>query len=553
MTTHHSTPGPPLAPWEPQGPPRRSRTAVRALLAVVLVLALTALGLYVAKAGPFARPGADGPDPAVAAQARGFLADWSHDRLDAAGARTTHPAEASRILGSFTSGLEITRPRLTAGVPREAEGGAVEVPFTARMPVKGLGTWTYTSRMTLRQAKDGDGGRWLVDWKPGLVHPRLSGVAKFRLDREDTSEPKAKDRHGKPLTSAAAPSLAPVLAQLGDGGAGPRGAIRLVDRTSGEVLRTEARFGAKEATDKVAETTLDSTWQTAAEHALAAEPEDRNASLVALRGDTGEILAVANSPATGFNRAVSGTYAPGSTFKLVTSSALLMKGVVRPDTVVDCPKQLVVGKEFHNVETSFFPDATFRKDFTESCNTAFISLRDKLAPTALGDVAREYYGIGQEWHIGVPSYDGSVPAPKDETEKAASMIGQARLQANPLIMASVTATATTGRFRMPHLVPNPKDTTKTTPLPAQVTTDLRTLMRATVTEGTAHILSDLPGEIGGKTGTAEVSDDAPNNGWMVARRGNVAIACVVEGGVTGSGSAGPILHELLSRVPGDGE
>ncbi|WP_433341537.1 penicillin-binding transpeptidase domain-containing protein [Streptomyces sp. CA-253872] len=549
MTTHHSTPGPPLAPWDPpQGPGRRSRTALKAVLAVLLVLALTALGLYVAKAGPFARAGADGPDPAAAAQARGFLADWSQDRLDAAGARTTHPAEASRVLGSFTSGLEITRPRLTAGVPRAAEGGAVEVPFTARMPVKDLGTWTYTSRLTLRQAKDA----WLVDWKLSLVHPRLSDVAKFRLEREDTSEPKARDRHGKTLTSAATPSLAPVLAQLAIGGAGPRGAIRLVDRTSGDVLRTEARFGAKEVSEEPVRTTLDSDWQSAAEHALAAEPKHRNASLVALRSDTGEILAVANSPAGGFNRAVSGTYAPGSTFKIVTSSALLMKDAVRPDTIVDCPKQLVVGKEFHNVETSSFPDATFRKDFTESCNTAFISLRGTLAPTALGDVAREYYGIGQEWHIGIPSYDGSVPAPKDETEKAASMIGQARIQANPLIMASVTATATTGRFRMPHLVPDPKDTTKTTPLPARVSSDLRTLTRATVTEGTARVLADLPGEIGGKTGTAEVSDDAPNNGWMVARRGNVAIACVVEGGVTGSGSAGPILHELLSRVPGDG-
>ncbi|NED92612.1 penicillin-binding protein, partial [Streptomyces sp. SID11233] len=82
----------------------------------------------------------------------------------------------------------------------------------------------------------------------------------------------------------------------------------------------------KKVTDKPTGTTLDSTWQAAAEHALAAEPKGRNTSLVALRADTGEILAVANSPAGGFNRAVSGTYAPGSTFKLVTSSALLMKG-----------------------------------------------------------------------------------------------------------------------------------------------------------------------------------------------------------------------------------
>lgn len=153
--------------------------------------------------------------------------------------------------------------------------------------------------------------------------------------------------------------------------------------------------------------------------------------------------------------------------------------------------------------------------------------------------------------MGIPSYDGSVPVPKDETEKAASMIGQGRIQANPLIMASVTATAASGRFHQPTIVPGGKDTTSTKPLPSSVVTQLRTMMLATVTDGTAHVLADLPGDIGAKTGTAEVSEDKPNNGWLVAQRGNVAVACVVEQGVTGGGSAGPILHSLLSAVPDD--
>lgn len=56
------------------------------------------------------------------------------------------------------------------------------------------------------------------------------------------------------------------------------------------------------------------------------------------------------------------------------------------------------------------------------------------------------------------------------------------------------------------------------------------------------------GDIGAKTGTAEVSDGEPGNGWLVAHRGNVAVACVVEQGVTGGGSAGTVLHSLPATV-----
>jgi cell division protein FtsI/penicillin-binding protein 2 len=332
-------------------------------------------------------------------------------------------------------------------------------------------------------------------------------------------------------------------------GAGPRGAVRLVDRDTGDVKGTEASFGKKPG--KPIATTIDATWQAAAEKALAGEAEGRYGALVALRVDNGEILAVANSPSSGFNRAVSGTYAPGSTWKIVTSGALLLKDAVSPGDTVDCPKYLTVGKRFQNVETSEYPGATFQKDFTESCNTAFISLRGELGDGELGDVASEYFGVGQEWHVGIPSYDGSVPVPRDETEKAASMIGQGRVQANPLIMASVTATAVSGRFHEPSITGGTEDTTTTTPLPQDVVAQLRRMMRATVTEGTASVLADLPGVVGAKTGTAEVSAEEPNNGWIVAHRGNVAVACVVEKGVTGGSSAGPVVRDLLAAVPSD--
>ncbi|BFO13764.1 hypothetical protein SHKM778_01520 [Streptomyces sp. KM77-8] len=382
--------------------------------------------------------------------------------------------------------------------------------------------------------------------------PRLSDTEKFRLEREETASAEATDRDGETLSGTTHPSLAPVLAQLAGGpdGGGARGSVQLVDRATGKVERTEASFGGDDTLkdEGPVRTTLDADWQAAAERALG-EADGKNASLVALRIDDGEILAVANSPATGFNRAVSGTYAPGSTWKIVTSAALLLKGAVAPDDVVDCPQYLTVGKRFQNVETSEHPGATFRKDFTESCNTAFISLRGRLGDGELGEVAKKHFGVGQTWHVGVPSYDGSVPVPRDATEKAASMIGQGRVQANPLIMASVTATAVSGTFHQPSLVGGTENETTTVPLPPEVVTQLRTLMRATVTEGTARVLAGLPGDIGAKTGTAEVSDEQDNNGWLVAYRGNVAVACVVEEGVTGGGSAGPVIASLLSAVP----
>ncbi|GHE34920.1 penicillin-binding transpeptidase domain-containing protein [Streptomyces thermocarboxydus] len=534
--------------FPPVRPRRRPRTAVKALVAVSAVAAVAVGGAWAAGLGPFADE--SGPDPEAVAEARAFLADWAAGRLPDAAARTTGPDRAQEVLSSFTSGLDIEKPVLTAGEPVEDEesgGHAVTVPYTARMPVTGLGTWTYTAELPLRER----GGEWKVDWRLSLVHPRLSGTEKFRLEREEAEPVRANDRAGRTLSAAAHPSLGPVLTQLAGStpGGGPRGAVLLVDRVTGEVRRTEATFGSATPKDEgPLRTTLDARWQAAAEQALE-KAGGKNAALVALRVDDGQILAVANSPADGFNRAVSGTYAPGSTWKIVTSSALLLKDAVAPDDVVDCPRYLTVGKRFQNVETSAHPGATFRKAFTESCNTAFIGLRSRLGDGELGEVAKRYFGVGQTWHVGVPSYDGSVPEPRDATEKAASMIGQGRVQANPLIMASVTATAVSGRFHQPVLVAGTEDTTRTEPLPPRVVDQLRTLLRATVTEGTARALAPLAGEIGGKTGTAEVSDAQENNGWMVAHRDGVAVACVVEEGVTGSGSAGPVLHALLSAAP----
>ncbi|WP_344294462.1 penicillin-binding transpeptidase domain-containing protein [Streptomyces synnematoformans] len=524
---------------------RHRRGPVLAVVAVVL-----AGGGYWAWAGPLDGGTDDGSggtaDPGARRTAERFLDGWEAGRMGAAARLTDSPAQAERSLVSFTEGLEIEDPELTAGEARADGDDGARVTYTAKMPVRGLGTWTYDATLPLTRA--GDDGPWRVRWELGAMHPKLTETEKFRLVREESAELAAVDRDGAAVSAADHPSLAGVL---GLGGGQPQGAVQVVDRHTGDVRSTEARFGPRrDAGDGPLRTTVDAELQGAAEEALSRHVGGRNAGLVALDMDSGEVLAAANSPATGFNRAFQGTYAPGSTWKIVTTAALLHKGAVSPETTVDCPKYLTVGKQFHNVETSEIPGATFREDFIHSCNTAFVALRDSLGNEEMTGFAHRYFGIGEVWHTGVPSFDGEVPVPGDETEKAAALFGQGRLRANPLVMAAVTATAATGTFRQPVIVAGERDTATAAAeaLPEGVVEQLRRLMRDTVTEGSAQVLAELPGDVGAKTGTAEVTATGPNNGWLVAYRDGVAVACVVEDAESGSGDAGPVVREVLAAV-----
>ncbi|WP_184576043.1 penicillin-binding transpeptidase domain-containing protein [Streptomyces zagrosensis] len=552
-------------------------------------MAVALAGAVVAGGGAWAAVGWDSggesaareADPEALRTARAFLDHWAAGELGKAAALTDAPERAETTLRNFTVGLDIERPAFTAQRAAAPDGAGVTVSFAAKLPVSGLGTWQYQSALPLIRTTDnggdgdnggasgdngsdnsdsGDSGAtagkagggangWKVRWELALVHPKLSEEAKFRLVREDGA-PEVVDRDGGKLTGADHPSVAQAL---GMGGGKPRGAVQLIDRQTDEVRGTEARFGGPQAAQGPVRTTIDARVQRAAERAMERHARGRNAGLVALRIADGEVVAVANSPAGGFNRAFLGTYAPGSTMKVITTAALLAKDAVKPTDVVDCPKYLTVGKQFHNVETSEIRGATFREDFIHSCNTAFVSLRDKLGNGELTEFSSTYFGIGQEWTTGVPSFDGEVPVPGDETEKSAALFGQGKLRANPLVMASATATAASGRFQQPLLIRAGGDQRRgdgptTKKLPGDVVTELRKLMRDTVTDGTAKVLADLPGEIGAKTGTAEVTAEGPNNGWLVAYDDEIAIACVVEGAQHGSDSAGPVIHDVLEAV-----
>ncbi|MEU4605349.1 penicillin-binding transpeptidase domain-containing protein [Kribbella sp. NPDC023972] len=299
---------------------------------------------------------------------------------------------------------------------------------------------------------------------------------------------------------------------------------------------------------KPVKTTLDLNLQNAAEAALATSKLP--ASLVAVQASTGQILAAANGPQpTNYNRAFQGRYAPGSTFKIVTSAALLGSGETAA-TSLPCTNTITVfGKTFKNYDgLAAYGAGTMQKAFNESCNTAFISQHGRLPKDGMTKAAA-MFGLGPDLNLSIPAYGGSVPAPKDDVAEAASMIGQGTVTASPLGVAMIGAAVDHGTAMKPVLVPG-KDAAgpAAAPLPPATVAALRTFMRTTVTGGTAKVLAGN-GAVAAKTGTAEVVQNGKvvTNGWMVGYRGDVAFAVIVEGGESGSKAAGPILKNFLSR------
>ncbi len=295
-------------------------------------------------------------------------------------------------------------------------------------------------------------------------------------------------------------------------------------------------------------TTLDVIVQTAAEQALG--DSDDVEALVAVQPSTGDVLASASRPVDdAFNRGFEGRYPPGSTFKVVTTAALLAAGL-DPDRIVDCPPAVTVGgRSFRNFEGGAAGAVPFRVDFAESCNTAFISLSDRLAADDLTETASAFGIGGPPYRLAVPVFAGDVPPARDATEQAASMIGQGRILVSPAAMAGVAATVAEGRWHQPRvLATDPR--AQGPPLPATDLAELRSMMRDVVTSGTGTALAGIPGDPIGKSGTAEFGsgNPPPTHAWFIAARGDLAVAVLVEDKPSGGEFAAPIAARLFDAL-----
>ncbi|MFF7139228.1 penicillin-binding transpeptidase domain-containing protein [Streptomyces sp. NPDC008196] len=488
----------------------------------------------------------------VTTTATTFLTSWQQGRVSTAAAATSDAKAATTLLTGYTKDAHLTGVTLTPGTPT-----GDKVPFSVKATVtyKGLSKpLAYGSSLTV--VRNTTTGKPQVDWTASVVHPDLKDGDTLVTGESGTPPIKAVDRDGGEITEAKYPSLGTVLDGLrdkyGKKAGGKAGielrVIRAKDADSSEPKDSDKTLvELSKGTPGTVRTTLSPTLQAAAE---AQVEKQARSSVVVLRPSTGEILAVANA-GHGFNTAFQGSLAPGSTMKVVTSSLLIEKGLASADKTHPCPKYFTYGGwKFQNDDKFEIKGGTFKASFARSCNTAFISQAGKLDNDSLTKQAQQVFGLSMNnWAIGVPSFDGAVPV-QSAAQKAASLIGQGGVRMNPLNMASVSATVESGTFKQPYLVSPSVDhrtlATASRSLSSGTLSQLRELMAYTAGYGTAaEAMSGVTGNVGAKTGSAEVDGQKKPNGWFTAYRGDLAAAGVVQAGGHGGDTAGPIVAALL--------
>jgi peptidoglycan glycosyltransferase len=329
--------------------------------------------------------------------------------------------------------------------------------------------------------------------------------------------------------------------------------------------------------------TLDPRIQAAAVAALGQRP----GAVVALDPRNGQVLAMVSYPtydpaavltdgesifkdpsAPLLNRATSGLYPPGSTFKTVTASAALSDGVATPDTPLTCPGQLVFDG-FPVVCTNApqgvgtFPFSHF---FAFSINAIFAKVGTELGWDRLLDMAHAY-GFDSSLPFALDTAKTQVYAPgSDKTESllASTAFGQGQILTTPLQMAVIAETiANGGVMEAPHIglaalngnhvVENLDNHSSRRIISTQVANEIRDMMVAVVTNGQADVgVSGIT--VAGKTGTAETGVDGNSHAWFLAiapaENPAIAIAVVVENGGHGGSVAAPVAGQIIQTALG---
>jgi penicillin-binding protein A len=284
--------------------------------------------------------------------------------------------------------------------------------------------------------------------------------------------------------------------------------------------------------------------------------------VVALDARSGAVRALAGS-------AFSAPQPPGSTFKLVTTTAALQKGVVSLDDEFPITNGINVGGRFISNAHGEYCGGSFTQAFAESCNAVFAPLGPKIGNDQLVATA-ERYGFNSKpalydaaaTRITDPP-ESSIPEEiGDDLDLGVSAIGQGEVLATPLEMASVAQTIGNGGVRMePRLVAKVLDTDGRTvdePLPEEAervmsedsAQQLTDMMKNVVKEGTGTAAALEGVDVAGKTGTAEVNLQGLNNAWFIGFTDRFAVAVVLERvqGGTGGTVAAPIAAKVLESL-----
>jgi hypothetical protein len=470
-----------------------------------------------------------------------FLRAWSSGAVAEAAGLTDDPAAARAALTAYGQDLhlrKLTGTVVSSTTASSAPGSpdALEaVTFSLNATVAGsaspsaeAGTWAYHSTLTAYQVPNGPG--WFIEWDPSVIAPNLTDgqhLATILVPPKGTS---VTDSAGNPLSPTYSDlglaHIATLLAQHAPTAPGAPGLSVQIEDSAGQAVPGSQATVTPQKSNRVA-TTISPQAERAAQQAVAGAD---GSAIVVLQPSTGYIRAIANNAQ--FNDfALTAKVAPGSTMKIITSTALINSRLTSEGSPVACPGTYTVqGITYRNDDDESEPAGTpFSYDFAQSCNNAFsqwwTQLNGQLAATA-----KAYYGLDQPWSIGLPGESATyffAPADASGSELAQEAFGEGQLTASPLAMASVAATVDSGQFRQPVLVPG-TPAVSAAPLPASTDQQLRDMMRDVVTEGTAAGIGLGP-DVYAKTGTADVQGQGQPNSWMVAfdPDKDVAIAALV--------------------------
>jgi peptidoglycan glycosyltransferase len=285
------------------------------------------------------------------------------------------------------------------------------------------------------------------------------------------------------------------------------------------------------------------------------------------------------NPSPLLNNATQSLFPPGSTFKIITTSAWYASNPANnPNTLLDSPQPLKLpnGNFLSNDNNEQCGNGSGKtpaiQAFAQSCNTPFAGLGIQLGGDALKATANGY-GFNQNLNIpGITSAASSFTAEADKSFTAFDAIGQHDTTATPLQEAMIAATiANNGTLMKPYLiqqvtasdlsiVSQATPTVLSQPISSAIATNEKQMMVAVVTNGTAAGAVANAGAqnlgIAGKTGTAQNGiagtshADAVFTAFAPADNPTVAVGVIVQGGGYGAAAAAPIAIAVIKAALG---
>jgi peptidoglycan glycosyltransferase len=332
-------------------------------------------------------------------------------------------------------------------------------------------------------------------------------------------------------------------------------------------------------------TTLDPRAQRAAVQALGGQA----GSVVAIDPRTGAVKVMYSSPSYNsnhpdapcpqpgclLNRATQASYAPGSTFKIVTATAAIDSGLYTPDSTIDGKSPILVsGVPLENDGNQNWGPQSLTTAMTYSINTIFAQVAERVGRATVAEYMKRF-GFYSRPPLDFPpdemraadvisSTGHPIPPGSSQEDIGRIGIGEGGVSVTPLQMAMVaSAVANGGKLMTPHLtsrVVNPDGVTVKNVTPSvysqvmkpSTAHEVTDMMTKVVEEGTGTTVQ-LGVPVAGKTGTASIGPPGSNLtqpsfvAFAPAQAPRIAIAVTVDRSVGGYGAtvAGPIAKAVL--------